>query len=191
MKLIVGLGNPGKEYDQTRHNAGFQVIDLLAQKWGVALSKKKFDSKIVETEFKNEKVLLALPQTYMNLSGQSVSSLLKYFKISLADLVVVHDELDLPVGKLKVIREGGAAGNRGVLSIQDALNTKEFCRFRIGIGKPSNPQQTADFVLSSFHPDEKEKIESVLKKAQEGLEIWIEDGVEAAIQYCNSVSRIS
>ena len=189
MKLIVGLGNPGKEYEKTRHNVGFQAIQLLAKKWGVVLLKEKFEAKIVETEFEKQKVLLALPQTYMNLSGQSVSSLLNYFKILSIDLAVVHDELDLPIGKLKVIREGGAAGNRGVLSIQDSLNTKEFCRFRIGIGKPKTSAETVDFVLRPFIPEEKKEIDSVLKKVQEGLEIWIEDGVEAAIQYCHTVVK--
>lgn len=185
MKLIVGLGNPGKEYEETRHNVGFQAVHLLARKWGIALSKKKFDAKIAEIEFKNQKVILALPQTYMNLSGRSVSSLLNYFKISPIDLTVVHDELDLPVGKMKVVREGGSAGNRGVLSIQDSLNTKEFCRFRIGIGKPKTSVETIDFVLNPFNREEEKEINLVLKKVQEGLEIWIVDGVEAAIHYCH------
>ncbi len=189
MKLIVGLGNPGKEYEQTRHNVGFQLIHSLAEKWRVRFSKKKFEAEIAEADFEGEKILLALPQTYMNLSGRSVSSLISFFKIDLADLAVVHDELDLPVGKIKVVKEGGAAGNRGVLSIQEHLNTKSFCRFRIGIGKPADKSQTADFVLKKFNPDEKEELSFVLEKVKEGLEIWIRRGVDPAIQYCHSVKR--
>jgi PTH1 family peptidyl-tRNA hydrolase len=186
MKLIVGLGNPGKEYENTRHNVGFWVVQDLAKKYHCSLSsKKKFEALMGETEIEGEKVFMALPQTYMNLSGRSVCALMNYFKLSSSDLVVVHDELDLPVGKIKVVRQAGAAGHRGVDSIQECLGSKTFCRFRIGIGRPEQKQETVDFVLDSFGFEEKKQLDPILKKAREGLEIWVGQDVEAAIQFCH------
>jgi peptidyl-tRNA hydrolase, PTH1 family len=185
MKLIVGLGNPGHEYEKTRHNVGFQVIEKLARRWGVDLSKKKFESLVGESQVGSEKVLVALPQTYMNLSGRSVAPLLGYFKLPLTDLAVVHDEMDLPLGRLKVVRQGQPAGNRGVASIQEHLGSQDFCRFRIGIGKPEKRDHTVEYVLSAFDPSEEKILEPVLKKVEEGLEIWVEKGIEAAIQFCH------
>ena len=185
MRLIVGLGNPGKEYERTRHNVGFQVVEDLARHLKVELSKKKFESRVGEGRLGEEKIFFALPQTYMNLSGRAVAAMVDFFKIAPEELAVVHDELDLPLGRLKVIRKGGPAGNRGVLSIQEHLATQEFCRFRIGVGKPEVKDKTADFVLSGFDGEEKKILSPVLKKAQEGLEIWVKDGIDKAIEFCH------
>lgn len=185
MKLIVGLGNPGSEYADTRHNVGFWVVELLAEKWKVSLSKKKFQSHWGEAQREGEKILLAMPQTYMNLSGKAVAALLGFYKIEPSDLAVIHDDLDLPVGKLKVVREAGPAGNRGVMSIQQELGTKAFCRFRIGVGRPTHKTQTVDFVLGAFSKEEREKLDPILEKTIEGLAIWVKEGVEAAIRHCH------
>ncbi len=190
MKLIVGLGNPGKEYAQTRHNVGFWVLEDLAKEHGACGYKKKFESLLGEIEIANEEVMLCFPQTYMNLSGNAVASIISYFKIPPNDICVVHDELDLPLGKIKVVREGGAAGHRGVASIQKGIGTKTFCRFRLGIGKPASPKQTADFVLSTFSLEEKILLSPMLEKAREGLEVWLKQGVEAAIEYCHQSVKI-
>ncbi|MBL7684439.1 MAG: aminoacyl-tRNA hydrolase, partial [Deltaproteobacteria bacterium] len=147
MYLIVGLGNPGPEYSKTRHNVGFWVIEALAERWKIDLSKKKFKSHYGEGFFQNEKVILSLPQTFMNLSGESVAAMTDFYKIPLDQLIVIHDEMDLEIGRLKVVREGGPAGHRGVASIQQLLATQSFCRFRIGIGKPSHKTKTNGFVL--------------------------------------------
>jgi len=185
MKLIVGLGNPGKEYEKTRHNVGFWVIESLAREWGTDLLKKKFEGRYGETELGGEKVYLLLPQTFMNLSGKAVSAFLGFFKMNSSDLAVVHDELDLSLGRLKVIREGGPAGHRGVASIQEMLGTQKFCRFRIGIGRPQESDQTVDFVLNPFSKSEKEILQPVLEKTANGLEVWVKNGVDAAIQFCH------
>jgi PTH1 family peptidyl-tRNA hydrolase len=185
MKLIVGLGNPGKEYEKTRHNVGFWAVEELARIWGVDLSKKKFEAFYGEAKVAGEKVLLVLPQTYMNLSGKSVAAFLGFFKVEASDLAVVHDELDLPFGRLKVIREGRPAGHRGVASIQELLGTHSFCRFRIGIGRPPQKEGTVDFVLNSFSKEEKAQLKPIIKKTVEGLEMWTENGVDAAIQFCH------
>ncbi len=185
MKLIVGLGNPGKEYEKTRHNVGFEVVEELARQWGISLAKKKFETIFGEARVREERVLLALPQTYMNLSGQAVSALVGFFKVDLTDCVVIHDDLDLPVGRIKVVRGGGPAGHRGVASIQELLGTENFCRFRIGVGKPAQKEEVVDFVLKPFLKEEKKPLQEAVEKAKEGLEIWIEKGVEAAIAFCH------
>lgn len=186
MKLIVGLGNPGQQYDQTRHNIGFDALRLFAQENKIDFAKKKFESLLAEGQIGDRRVLLALPQTYMNLSGRAVASLLNYFKIPPSELVVLQDEMDLPLGTLRVVRGGGAAGHRGILSIQECLGTKEFCRFRIGIGKPALKQQTSDFVLAKFSSDEKKQVEAILEKVVRGLALLIHEGLESTIPFCNS-----
>ncbi len=185
MKLIVGLGNPGTEYQGTRHNIGFEVLEAYAQTKKIDLSKTKFEAFFGEGEIKGEKVILALPQTYMNLSGRSVLSFLNFFKMAPEDLLVLHDELDLALGKMKFVRGGGAAGHRGVLSIQEMLGTKEFSRIRMGIGRPLNSEQVVDFVLKKFQKAERELLEPLILKSVKGLDLWLEKGVEAAIQFCH------
>ncbi len=185
MKLIVGLGNPGAEYAHTRHNVGFWVVESLARKWSGGGFKKKFDSLLCEGKIGDEPVLFCLPQTYMNLSGRAVSSVMRYWKISLSDLAVIHDELDLPVGNLKVLREGRPAGHRGVASLQQELASQSFCRFRVGIHSAERKGETADFVLGEFSKEEKAQLLPVLQRTEEGLETWIQQGVEAAIRFCH------
>lgn len=185
MKLIVGLGNPGVEYEGTRHNIGFEVLKSYARLKSVDLSKRKFEAVYGELEAKGEKIFLALPQTYMNLSGRSVIGFMNFFKLESTDLLVIQDEIDLPVGKIKVIREGGAAGHRGIVSIQECLGTSQIARFRIGIGRPDPPEQVVDFVLKKFKKTEREQLDPLIDKTMKGLDLWIEKGIEAALQFCH------
>jgi len=189
MKVVVGLGNPGLQYDRTRHNVGFTTVMALAQRWGGSFSKRKFEALLSEVVVGQEKVILVLPQTYMNLSGQSVAPLLHFFQLPLESLVVVHDELDLPLGRLKVVRQGRSAGQRGVQSIQDHLQSQNLYRFRLGIGRPTVPQAVSDFVLERFKPQELVLVESMIEKAQLGLEIFVKEGIEAAIQFCHQPEK--
>ncbi len=180
MKLLVGLGNPGKKYQATRHNVGFQLIEMLAQDLNLNFKANKFEAEWVETEIKGEKTCLILPQTYMNRSGLSVAAFVNFFKIDLADILVAHDEMDFPVGKIKFVREGGAAGHRGVESIQEALSSQNFSRLRIGVGRPERKEQVPDFVLKPFQNEEKEMLLPLLNQAKEALAIWVTSGLDAA-----------
>lgn len=186
MKLIVGLGNPGKEYEGTRHNVGFEVLDAYAAENKVDLSRSKFEALYGEFEKEGEKILLILPQTYMNLSGRSVGKFLQFYKLSPQDLLVIHDELDLPLGSMKVVRKAGAAGNRGVISIQESLATQEFARFRIGIGKPERSEQTADYVLKKFQKAERELLQAIVDKSIKGLDLWLRKGIEPCMAFCHT-----
>ncbi len=159
MKLIIGLGNPGKQYEKTRHNAGFMFLDALAvhkevQDGGVTdfTLVKKFKSEIVDVDRKGERLVLIKPQTYMNSSGEAVAALLNYYKLSPEDLVVVHDDVDLPVGMLRVRQGGSSAGQKGVQNIIDNIGSEDFIRFRIGITDSEKKDQidTVDYVLGRF-----------------------------------------
>ncbi len=186
MKLIVGLGNPGKEYEGTRHNVGFELVQAYADKYSCNLSKSKFEAFYGDVEIGVEKVFFVLPQTYMNLSGRSVLGFLQFFKIAPEDLIVIHDELDLSVGRLKLVRKGGAAGHRGVLSIQESLGSQEFPRLRVGIGRPLGNEPVADFVLQKFQKAERQLLDPLMKKAIKGLDLWVEKGIEPALAFCHT-----
>jgi len=187
MKLLVGLGNPGKKYQATRHNVGFQLLEMLAQDLGLDFKGNKFEAQWAETAIQGEKTTLILPQTYMNRSGLSVSAFVNFFKIDLVDILVIHDEMDFSVGKMKFAHDGGAAGHRGVESIQEALGTQKFSRLRIGIGRPERKEQVPDFVLKPFQSEEKEILLPLLNRAKEALAIWVTSGLEAARSFLAKV----
>ena len=168
MKLIVGLGNPGKQYEKTRHNVGFFVIDELCRKLDVELDKKKCKAIYGAFMHKGEKIILAKPQTYMNLSGECVQSLMHYYQLSVEDLIVIHDDLDLPVGKLRLRMKGSSGGQKGMGSIITHLHTSEISRIRIGIGN-DKLIDTKDYVLSSFHEEEKAAIKEAVEKAADAV----------------------
>ena len=152
MKIIVGLGNPGKQYEKTRHNAGFLTLDLVAKNLGVDIATQKFKALIGETFVKGEKVLLVKPQTYMNLSGDSVRKICEYYDLFEEDIFVITDDLDLPVGTLRIREKGSSGGQKGIQSIIDNLGTNEFLRLKIGIG--NNKQiETKDYVLGKMDSD--------------------------------------
>ncbi len=175
MRLIVGLGNPGSEYDRTRHNIGFAAVDAIAQKLGASLRKEKFESLYGTAQIADEQVLLVKPQTYMNLSGQAVRQFMDYWKIDSEDLLVLHDELDLELGVMRLAIGSGAAGNRGVKSIIDHVGGKNFYRLRLGIGRPErgNP---VDFVLNRFSKEQQVVADELTMQAMEATQQWITKG---------------
>jgi PTH1 family peptidyl-tRNA hydrolase len=180
MKLIVGLGNHGKKYEKTRHNLGFMVVEALVQmENGEWKMEKKFNSQL---SIINSQLLLAKPQTLMNASGFAVVKLANFYKIKPEDLWVIHDDVDLPLGKLKIVRERGSAGHRGVISIIEQLGTTDFVRFRLGIGHPKRDGKwTEDFVLSPFLPTEKDEVKRLIKKTVEAIKVGLRGGGEQAI----------
>jgi len=185
--LIVGLGNPGAEYAGTRHNVGFLAADTLAQKYGFSSFREKFDGLIAEGKIAGEKVYLLKPQTYMNLSGNSVVKAAAFYKILPQNIVVVHDDMDLPVGKLKAKLGGGAGGHNGLKSI-DAAITPGYNRIRIGVGHPEgNGEAVIHHVLSRFGKAESEAVGKAVADAVENVEILLKDGINA---FCNKIGML-
>ena len=183
MKLIVGLGNPGKQYAETRHNVGFMVIERLARKLKVAVEKKMFNALVGQGRLDNEEIILAMPQTYMNLSGQAVGALFHWYKLTPADLVVVYDDLDLPVGALRLRPAGGSGGHRGMQSIIATLGTENFARLRVGIGRPpAEEMDVAGYVLGRLDLQE---MEDVLQSAAEAILCMLREGLEKAMNLYN------
>ena len=182
MKLIVGLGNPGREYRWTRHNMGFLLIDELARENGVELSRRGLKALYGRGRIARKEVILAKPQTFMNLSGEAVQRLLHFFKIPPEDLVVLHDDLDLPWGKIRIRLRGGSGGHRGIQSIQDSIGSDEFWRVKMGIGRPAVPHQDpADYVLDALEEAEKGEVKGILKRSAEAVEVLLTEGPQEAM----------
>jgi PTH1 family peptidyl-tRNA hydrolase len=180
MRLIVGLGNPGREYAWTRHNLGWQVVAYLAEEWRIPLSKKSLESVWGQGRVGGETVILAQPTTFMNLSGQAVSLLLSYFKLSPEALLVVHDDLDVPLWRLKIVERGGPGGHRGILSLISQLHTEEFLRVKLGIGRPPAMMPTENYVLSHFPATEAENFMQLIERAAKAVDTLIREGLAAA-----------
>lgn len=174
MKLIVGLGNPGKQYEKTRHNIGFEVIDYLSEQLHIPLDQAKHKGVYGFGNVRGEKVFLLKPLTYMNLSGESVRPLMDYYNIELEDLIVIYDDLDLPVGRIRLRQKGSAGGHNGMKSIIAHVGSQEFNRIRVGVNRPSNGQAITDYVLSRFSKDEQEIIDQVVVKCSEACEATLE-----------------
>ena len=187
MKLIVGLGNPGEAYAGSRHNIGFSVVKALAKKYKVSL-KKDFGISSLSTKVKisRQGIVLALPLTFMNLSGIAVSRLIKKNKTGLEDLLIVCDDLDLEFGRLKLRPSGSSAGHKGMQSVIDSLNSNEFARLRIGICRPNKNTETADYVLSAFREKEKSELKEAIEKALDCLESWVNKGVTETMNIFNN-----
>jgi PTH1 family peptidyl-tRNA hydrolase len=185
MKLIVGLGNLGRKYDQTRHNVGFEVLDRLAERFGDGQAKEKFDGRLMEARAAGERVLLLWPHTFMNLSGQAVRPAMEFYKLELTDLLVVCDDFNLPLGKLRFRREGSAGGQNGLADIIRRLGSEEFARLRIGIGPVPENWNAADFVLGKFTAAEKDTVSEIIVRAADGAECWAANGVEASMNRFN------
>jgi len=182
VRVIVGLGNPGPEYRNTRHNLGFWVVDRLAQRWDVRLSRRAFLSMVGDVQWRGEKILLVQPQTFMNRSGEALARIRDFYHLALSDFVVIHDDLDLPLGRIRIKRGGsGAGGNRGVVSLIEALGSKDFTRMKIGIGRPPGRQDPADFVLQPFTPLEEAFILPAVEQAVEAVEVLLAEGIERAM----------
>jgi PTH1 family peptidyl-tRNA hydrolase len=187
--LIVGLGNPGREYRETRHNIGFLVVDHFAEKQAIKLTRIQNKAIVGSGIVAGVKVILAKPQTYMNLSGQAVSALTRFYRVPLQHLIVAHDDVDLPFGALRMRPGGGSAGQKGVASIIKQMNTQEFPRLRMGIGRPPGRMNAAAYVLQSFSSAEKEMLSGLLDRAVEALETYLESDLEAAMNRFNQASQ--
>lgn len=173
MKLIVGLGNPGREYELTRHNIGFMAIDEVAKRWNISLNEQKFKGVFGAGFVNGEKVILLKPLTYMNLSGESIRPLMDYYKIDVEDFVVLYDDLDIPVGKLRLRMKGSAGGHNGVKSTISHLGTQEFQRIRMGIDRPKNGMKVVDYVLGRFTSEEIPEVNHSIEKAADACEEWL------------------
>ncbi len=185
--LIVGLGNPGKEHARNRHNVGFMLLDKLADDFQITFSRRKSNAAVAECLLDEKKVYLAKPQTFMNDSGRSVEALVRFFRIPESQLLVVYDELDLPTGNIRIRPAGGSGGHRGMRSIIHELGTQDFPRMRIGIGRPPGKMDPADFVLQDFSPDEKIEFPLVLKRAAECVRLFIQEGIQSAMNNGNAL----
>jgi PTH1 family peptidyl-tRNA hydrolase len=189
MKLIAGLGNPGPQYRDTRHNVGFWVIDEIARRWSVSDSgRERFDAWNVRATHAGESVLLAKPLTFMNLSGFAVSRLLQYFQISPADLLVIVDDIALPLGRLRARRSGSAGGHNGLKSVIEQIGGDAFPRLRIGVGRGDSRRDLADHVTSKFEPDERETIGAATLRAADAAEMFIPDGIERVMSTFNAAT---
>jgi peptidyl-tRNA hydrolase, PTH1 family len=178
--LVVGLGNPGTEYSETRHNVGFRVVELLAARAGGGrFSKHRSHSDVLEGRLAGRRVVLAKPRTYMNVSGGPVAGLVKYFSVPAEDLVVVHDDLDLGFGVVRLKRGGGEGGHNGLRSISSSIGTRDYLRVRFGIGRPPGRQDPADYVLKRFSGAEEKELEFAVDLAADAVEALLDDGLEA------------
>ena len=186
-KLIVGLGNPEPKYDHTRHNIGFEVVDYLADKWGFTWQKNtKFNAMFTEGFTPDrKKVKLLKPLTYMNNSGQSVRAVLDWYKLSMEDILVIYDEMDLPFGRLRMRLSGSAGGHNGMKSIISHVGGKTFPRLRLGIGKSAHKGATIGHVLGKFSSSEKKLIDELMKLSEDAIVLGLQDGVEKAMSYYN------
>lgn len=184
MYIIAGLGNPGKEYSGTRHNVGYDAIDCLVEKYNEKLNKLKFNSVYCEIKINGEKVMLVKPVTYMNRSGIAISEIINYFKVPVENLVVIYDDIDIPVGTLRIRPHGSAGTHNGMKSIISSLGDDKFPRIRIGIDRNPN-MDLADYVLQRFSVDERFKIDTIVKSASEAAEEIIKSNLESAMQKYN------
>lgn len=173
MKLIVGLGNPGEKYAHTRHNAGFDVVDCLGGMLGVTLASKRFNSVYADARIDNEKVILMKPMTYMNLSGEAVRPMMDWYGVSLEDLLVIYDDLDLPVGQIRLRLKGSSGGHNGIKSLEQHLNSLAFKRIRVGIGRPHEGKTVIQHVLSHFSAEERPLVERAIETAAKAALDWL------------------
>lgn len=182
--LIAGLGNPGARYARSRHNVGFIIVDRLARAHDLQFSRKRFNAEIAEGQVGGRRVILAKPQTFMNASGDAVGKLYAFYKIAPSDLLVVYDDLDLPLGKLRLRADGSSGGHHGMESIIARIGTSDFPRLRVGIGRP-NPDADIDHVLGSFEPEERAVMEETWTRAVDAIDVWLTAGIARAMNEFN------
>jgi PTH1 family peptidyl-tRNA hydrolase len=183
--VVVGLGNPGRRYAGTRHNVGFSVIQRLARRWGAEIRRRKYGAKVAEVTRNEERLVLALPQTYMNLSGVAVRQISEAYRVAPARIVVVSDDLDIPLGQIRVRKSGSAGTHKGLRSIVAEMGTPSIPRLRIGIGPLTENEEAVEFVLSRFSREELPVVEEALAKAEEALEMILAGRIEAAMNRFN------
>lgn len=186
MILIVGLGNPGPKYEGTRHNMGFEVIDRLSKMWDIPVKDKGFHGLTGKGMVGAEKVMLALPQTFMNESGQCVGELMRYMSLPSSRLLVIYDDIDLPCGKLRLRKSGSAGTHNGMKSLIAHLGYTDFARLRVGVGRPAPGQDLADFVLGRPAPDDKKAILTALDEARDVVDVFVRVGIERAMLAANA-----
>lgn len=183
--LIVGLGNPGKSYEKTRHNIGFSAVEVLARKHGLEFRKQlKFKGNAAEGSIGVNPVILLEPLTFMNLSGESVALIMRYFQIELSRILIVADDVDLPLGQLRVKINSGPGGHNGLKSVEEHLQTNRYARLRIGVGDRSEGD-LADHVLGRFSQEEEQLVPGVLERAVQAIEIWLDKGITSAMDFAN------
>ena len=195
MKLIVGLGNPGRAYVNSRHNVGFRCVDIFAKNCGIELSKIRSRARTGTGEVCGEKVILAKPRTYMNLSGESVVPLMRYFKLNPSDVLVIYDDVDIPLGKIRIREKGGSGGHNGLNSIIGLMGSQEFPRIRVGIGSEMideaavehHPKRTPEYVLGRFSPAEQNIIDEICPTVAEAITCVIREGIAASMNKYNSL----
>ena len=186
--IIFGLGNPGREYERTRHNIGFIAVDKLSITWKIDLSRVRYKSLTGEGKFNGNKIILVKPLTFMNRSGNAVRSFMNFYKITPERMLVIHDDLDLPFGSLRLRSNGGSAGQRGMASIISAIGTDSFARLRLGIGRPPGRMDAADYVLQKFNNKDQEDLNFVMSAVVGAVETLIKEGIDKAMtQYNHSV----
>jgi len=191
MKLIVGLGNPGKSYAHNRHNIGFRCLNYFARLHSIRFEHRQCRAVVVLTEVRDEQLLLAKPKTFVNLSGDTVACLVRKHKIPLSDLLVIYDDLDLPLGKIRLRQSGGSGGHKGMNSIISALGSEDFPRIRVGIGRPQVEEQSiseeaiVNYVLSDFSPQEEATIKPVIATVSEAIDCFLTQGIVAAMSKFN------
>lgn len=188
MKIVCGLGNPGQSYAANRHNIGFMVVDELARRWKASFGTTKFDAELATHSVGGEKVLLLKPQTYMNLSGTSLGAAARFYKVPPAEVLVVHDELDLPYGRVQLKSGGGTGGHNGLSSIREAWGEETYARLRFGIGKPQGPnakERVIGHVLGDFSPEERGALAEHLERSVQICEAFCRDGLQKAMNAFN------
>lgn len=183
--LITGLGNPGREYRDSRHNSGFMAVDRLAGRLGVTFGRLENKALITKAEIEGRRVVLAKPQTFMNLSGQAVGPLMRFYKVPQENLLVVFDDVDLPFGALRMRPSGGSGGQKGMASIIERLGTEDFARLRIGIGRPPGRMDAAGYVLQNFSREEAQSLEQVFDRAADAIQVFVTRGLDAAMNQFN------
>jgi PTH1 family peptidyl-tRNA hydrolase len=184
--LIIGLGNPGREHRLNRHNVGFMLLDLFAEDLDLTFTRQQAHALVTDEHFEGYKVILAKPQTFMNDSGRSVGSLTRFYRIPPSNLLVAFDDIDLPLGTIRLLAAGGSAGHKGMRSIFDHLGTQEFPRLRIGVSRPPGRMDPADFVLLDFDSDELPVLKDSLNRAVQCLHLFLQQGIQAAMNCCNT-----
>jgi PTH1 family peptidyl-tRNA hydrolase len=188
--LIIGLGNPGREYRNNRHNVGFMAIDRISQKYGISINRYQGKALVGNKLVEDRKIILAKPQTYLHLSGQAVSTLVKFYKVPFERMLVIYDEVDLPFGTIRIRPGGGSAGHKGLGSIIQQIGTEEFPRIRIGIGRPPGQKSAANYVLRDFSNQEKSILDEILDSASEAVAVFIQSSLDQAMnQYNGSIQK--
>lgn len=187
--LIAGLGNPGREYRNNRHNAGFMLTDRLAARLGIAFSRLESKALVAKGDYQGHRIILVKPQTYMNLSGQPISGLLRFYKVPLENLLVVYDDVDLPFGTIRIRPSGGSGGQKGMKSILSHLGSEDFPRLRIGLSRPPGRMEAASYVLDDFSKSEVEQLPEILDRGVAAILTFITNGLQAAMNQFNLPSK--